>query len=84
MRGNGISRGMGIAVAGVLVAVAGTISEPAKAQTACCWINAKTGEPYPADRLVPLGMTTLDFRSDPNHFKVPHVRGAPLSEFKLG
>ena len=25
-------------------------------------------------------MTTLDFRSDPNHFKVPHVPGAPLSD----
>jgi hypothetical protein len=43
MRGNGISRGMGIAVAALSLATSGVLSLPANAQTAYCWIDAATG-----------------------------------------
>ena len=51
MRGNGISRGMGIAVTAALVAVA-CLSKTAIAQGAppckdACWIDAKTGASVP-------------------------------------
>lgn len=45
------------------------------AEEKCCWINAKTGEPYPSSRLVPLGMKPIDFEADPNHFRVPDAGG---------
>jgi opacity protein-like surface antigen len=75
MRGNGISRRVGIAVAAMLAVTVGTFSHPANAQTGNCgWIDAKTGEPYPSGSLVPLGMKEINFQADPNHYTTPSGR----------
>jgi hypothetical protein len=65
MRGNSISRGMGIAVAALSLGMAATHSEPANAQTAYCWINAKDGTPVPTSDLGPFGSHKDPL--DPNH-----------------
>jgi hypothetical protein len=41
----------------------------------CCWINAKTGKPYPSSRLVPVGMRGTDFEADPNHYHYSSTEG---------
>src|SRR5437879_3050116 len=67
---------MGIAVAALSLAAAGSFSEPALAQTAYCWINAQTGQPVPESVLVPQGSRL----SDDNHASIPgqatYFRGA--------
>jgi hypothetical protein len=65
MRGNGISRGMGMAVAGLSLTGALALSQPANAQTTYCWIDAQNGHVVDADHLVPNG-GHID-PADPNH-----------------
>ena len=42
-----------------------------------CWINAKTGKPYPPSRLVPVGTSIHEFQADPNHVYIPPGPGIP-------
>src|SRR5258708_3545096 len=65
MRGNGISRAMGIAVAALSLAVAGVCGQPANAQTAYCWTNSATGASVPSSDLAPIGSKVDPL--DPNH-----------------
>lgn len=33
------------------------------------WVDARTGQPYPTDKLVPLGMKWSDYLRDPDHYR---------------
>src|SRR5260370_25068199 len=65
MRGNGISRAMGIAVAALSLAVDGVCGQPANAETAYCWTNSATGASVPSSDLAPIGSKVDPL--DPNH-----------------
>ena len=57
-----------------------SVHNQAQAQTAYCWINAATGEAYPSNNLIPVGMTPGRFGgADPNHFHIPTGATGPLS-----
>ena len=81
MRGIFVSRGIGFATAVLLLAVAGSFDQPAHAQTAYCWINSRTGAPYPPQNLVPLGTDIFQFQSDPNHVHIPSGPTVPGSDW---
>ncbi len=82
MRGNGISRGMGIAVAALSLAMAGAFGQTAFAQTPAnpagdCWIDAKTGQAVP---VVPAGGIHLEPASGTQHpFRINDVQVNPLN-----
>jgi len=52
---------MGIAVAALVIAAAGTFSQPANAQTAYCWIDAATGQRVTAT--FPAALSVTDYRN---------------------
>src|SRR5579864_898271 len=73
--GRGLSsRSIAIAATSFFVALAlSAFSQTANAQTAYCWINAKTGTPVPISDVFPQG----SHPSDDNHASIPSGRYGP-------
>jgi outer membrane immunogenic protein len=72
LRSRSIATGFSFVFAALVVSA---FIHTANAQTAYCgWIDAKTGQPYPAGSLVPLGMKPINFEADPNHYTTPSGR----------